>query len=39
MAPRSVRSAYDRRPYAMLAKASHRMGDQNLLSRAPRDVR
>jgi hypothetical protein len=35
MASRSERLAYDRRSYAKFAMASHRIGDQNLLSRAP----
>jgi hypothetical protein len=32
---RSVRSACDRGSAATFVKVSHRMGDQNLLSRAP----
>jgi hypothetical protein len=35
MAQRSVRSACESGSYATFVKVSHRMGDQNLLSRAP----
>jgi hypothetical protein len=36
MAQRSMRSAFERGSYATYVKVGHRMGDQNLLSRAPR---
>jgi hypothetical protein len=35
MVERSVRSACDRGSQAPVSMASHRMGDQNILSRAP----